>query len=424
MSSPTILYVARRPPYPLSSGTAIRQFHLLREYAKWGKVRLVCFASPDEQAAALPGLSEHCDHIDFISPATTYRSRMPARVPPVIASLLAMATPYPRTIAWEFSSALARAVERSSNSADIVHVAKLHMAPYGLALRRRRPQRQPVVLDLDDVEATARARQLRLTTFKTWASRVFWYQDLLRFQLYQRAAIRAFDRVFVCSEHDRRNLMASNVVVVPNGVTVPDSPLPLQSDGRTMIFCGLLAYEPNVDAAEFFCRSVLPRIQQRVRHARLLIIGRSPSHRVRALHDGTGVFVHGDVPDVREYYGRAAIAVVPLRSGGGTRLKILEAWSLGVPVVSTSIGCEGLEGVPGRHHVVADDPDDFATACVALLQDPQRRDELAQSARELVGRYRWDTITPAVVEIASALLSTGRYPVTKRPVYRSATSDS
>jgi glycosyltransferase involved in cell wall biosynthesis len=242
------------------------------------------------------------------------------------------------------------------------------------------------------------ARTLRYVQFRSLASRVFQHYDLLRLWWYQTRAIRRFDRVFVCSDRDRRRLGRDNVVVVPNGVAVPPELPAREPDARTILFCGVLSYAPNVDAIRFFVSAILPRVRHEVPDARLLVVGRTPTPEIRALHDGTTVVVEADVPSVAAYYRRAALAVAPLRMGGGTRIKILEAWALGVPVVSTTIGCEGLEGVNGIHLRVADEPDRFARACVELLRDPSVGAPLAVAGRQLVReRYRWEAVTERAV---------------------------
>jgi glycosyltransferase involved in cell wall biosynthesis len=195
------------------------------------------------------------------------------------------------------------------------------------------------------------------------------------------------------------------VVVVRNGTTVAPAPPSSDTDGRTLLFCGHLSYPPNVDGLEFFVGQILPEIRSEIPDVRLLIVGRTPGPRIRALHDGGAIRVEADVPSVADYYRKATVAIVPLRFGGGTRLKIPEAWSLGVPVVSTAFGCEGLGAVDGEHLLIADRPREFARACVALLRTPALRQRLAARGRELAWReYRWETIGARLATFAQQLL--------------------
>jgi glycosyltransferase involved in cell wall biosynthesis len=311
----------------------------------------------------------------------------------------------PTGVTWSRSADMTSVIERLSVDADIVHVARLPMVSQVEPLLARRGSRPGMVLDLDDVESTAAYRQLRNGRGKGLLQRLFEYYDLARLCAYQARAMRRFDRVFVCSEKDRRRLARSSVVVVPNGTRVPASLPVRRPDGRTLIFCGLLSYGPNVDAVQFLVKAIFPEIRRAVPDARLLIVGRAARPEIRALHDDKHVVVATDVPSVTEYYASSTIAVVPLRSGGGTRIKILEAWAHGVPVVSTTIGREGLDGVHGRHLMVADRPREFAARCVALLRSPDQSDRLVREGWRLVSEsYRWDDIgRKAVADVATLL---------------------
>jgi polysaccharide biosynthesis protein PslH len=174
----------------------------------------------------------------------------------------------------------------------------------------------------------------------------------------------------------------------------------------TLLFCGLLSYWPNEDAVRFFVDSIFPDIRRQLPSVRLVIIGRGPSEQVRALADGTSIKLEADVPSVADYYRRATMGIVPLRIGGGTRIKILEAWALGVPVVSTSIGCEGLDGMNGEHFIVADTPQDFTKACVDLFRSSSLREHLVQRGRELAfSKYRWEMSTKKAVSAVQDLLN-------------------
>ena len=163
---------------------------------------------------------------------------------------------------------------------------------------------------------------------------------------------------------------ASRVAVVPNAIdmarsTVGDVP----RGSRTLLFCGTLNYEPNVDAILWFAREILPRLQAKHADLKVLVVGHKPSAEVTALAADPSIFVHPDVPDVRPFYEQAAIVIVPIRIAAGTRIKILEAGACRRPVVSTTIGAEGLDLTPGTNCLIADDPIDFAQRCSEILTD-------------------------------------------------------
>jgi glycosyltransferase involved in cell wall biosynthesis len=205
-----------------------------------------------------------------------------------------------------------------------------------------------------------------------------------------------FARVAVCSEADaaRWPNEAERVWVVPNGTSdllFERAPIP-RIPGR-LVFVGTLGYRPNEDALLFFVSQILPRLIEREPGVTLAIVGRKPPASISRLHDGSRVFVHSDVADVAPYVQEAAVSIVPLRVGGGTRLKILESLALRTPVVSTTIGAEGLEFQSGEHLLLADTAEDFAEAVLCLIQNAQTRERLsAQGAARTSELYRWSSI--------------------------------
>ena len=171
------------------------------------------------------------------------------------------------------------------------------------------------------------------------------------------------------------------------------------------MFTGVMGYEPNADAAQYFCNQIFPLVRREVKDARLLIVGHASPPTVQRLAEIGNVSVTGSVADVLPYYQQARLSVVPLRGGGGTRLKILEAMALGRPVVSTSIGCEGLAVRDGIHLEIADEPVAFAQRVVRLLLDRRLREQLAGNARRLVEeRYEWSVIAEKLLAVYRRLL--------------------
>jgi glycosyltransferase involved in cell wall biosynthesis len=169
------------------------------------------------------------------------------------------------------------------------------------------------------------------------------------------------------------------------------------------MFIGSMDYPPCVDAALYFCREIFPRIRHTISAAEFWIVGRNPGSEVLQLA-GDGVHVTGQVDDVIPYYRQSTVCVVPLRAGGGTRLKILEAMALGRPVVSTTIGCEGLDVVDGVHLLIADTPEQFAEKTIRLLTDRQLYQDISANGRQLVvTKYDWNIITSHLTQIYSEL---------------------
>lgn len=210
------------------------------------------------------------------------------------------------------------------------------------------------------------------------------------------ALCRKADLVLTTSERDQatlqRFLPSTNVEVVPNGVDIEVfQHHSVNQISDQIIFTGAMNYYPNIDAVLSFASNCWPLVRAQIPSATWLIVGREPPLEVRRLGELLGVTVTGGVPDVRAYLASSAVALAPLRVGGGTRLKILEAFAMGKAVVSTSMGCEGLCAVPEEHLLVADHPELFARAVVQLLQDGEMRVRLGRAGRELVEeKYSWE----------------------------------
>jgi len=401
-----ILYIAPSIPYPLNNGMALRGYHLLRAYSKVGLVKLACFANDD--GAAAEGVREFCEAVYPVPTNTILRREHGAGWQ----ARWEMARTLVPAIATGFTSPqLSQLVARWTDWADVVHVAKLWMIPNAerlLGPGRRGGAR--TILDLDDIETVVKRRYLAVNRPTRWTRRVFERYDLWRLSRYQARALKRFDRVLVCSDRDRALLGHRNVAVIPNGATCPAQPLPEEGDGRTLLCVSNFAYPPNVEGLAFLVKDVLPLIRRDIPDVRLLVVGRKASANGLGLETDANIRVVSDPPSLEPYYREATISVVTLRIGGGTRLRILEAMALGRAVVSTSVGCEGLDVTDDEHLLVADDAPELARQCVTLLQDPDRRRRLAIRGRALVEeRYTWDSIENRVRKAAEELLDARRH---------------
>jgi polysaccharide biosynthesis protein PslH len=214
---------------------------------------------------------------------------------------------------------------------------------------------------------------------------------------YEKSVVRTFHHIVAVSEHDR-HLMSewtdpARITVVPTGVDLQQyRPGPISGAVDLLVlFVGAMDWEPNVDAAEYFCRNIWPSIQAKVSAARFRIVGRNPVRRVQRLASSS-VEVTGSVPSIVDHLRESAVVVVPLRVGGGTRLKIYEAMATGKAVVSTSVGAEGLDVQHGQDIVLADAPVAFAEAVTALLQDVELRRSYERAAAALAVKYDWTAI--------------------------------
>jgi glycosyltransferase involved in cell wall biosynthesis len=226
----------------------------------------------------------------------------------------------------------------------------------------------------------------------------------------ERAACLRADLTLTVSDSDRRHLAdlapRARIRAIPTGVdTRYFTPNVACEVPNRLVFTGSMDWHPNEDAMLHFVDNILPLIRREIPDVSLAIVGRRPTERLRQAAARHDVVVTGTVDDVRPYIGEAAVYVVPLRAGGGTRLKIFEALAMAKPVVSTTVGAEGLALTPDREFVAADQPDEFAGAVVALLRDPARRKELGRAGRRLVEqRYSWAHVAAEFEARCEALL--------------------
>lgn len=297
----------------------------------------------------------------------------------------------------------------ASRRFDLVNLEFPYLAHYRLRVSPPGTPLPAVVLDAHDIayHITRQVAQGESGLFRKAYATANWKK--LRDE--ELAAFRAVDAVAVCSELDRGRLLAdvptARVEVVPNAVDLarferrPTDPSP---DERTVLFFGLLATAPNIDGLRFFVREIWPKVVSCRPDARFRIVGASPNQAVKELC-GNGVELVGFVDDLRPHLAAAAVVVVPLRLGSGTRLKIVEAFAMGKAVVSTRLGAEGLEAVADRDLCVADDPSAFASHVARLLNEPATAARLGESGRKLVSeRYTWGTAADALERLYRGVL--------------------
>lgn len=398
-----VLFVTLGSPYPPENGAKIRDYSLVSHVAARRPTALLSLVASEEEAERLQSADLECERIEAI--LTPRRSAV--RELSAAAAHVARGEPLATSSFYfdEVASRIRAAI--AAHRADVVQFEHSFMASYARAVPGDSGVR--TVLSLHNVGSRQYRTMLRMNV-PPHERALFALKWLLMLGWEERHA-RRFDHVVVVSDEERRLLHATDsslpVTVVENGVdTRTLTPLDPPSTANTMLFVGTFAYPPNVDAVVHFCESILPLVRRRIPDARLVAVGLDPPERVRRLARAGAVEIAGSVADVVPYYRDAAIAVVPLRAGGGTRLKILEAMALGRPVVSTSLGCEGLAAVDGEQIAVADTPHRFADAIVELLGDRGRRERMAREARRLVEeRYDWRVAGDTLVALYDRLVA-------------------
>lgn len=259
--------------------------------------------------------------------------------------------------------------------------------------------RTPVVLFQHNVESALWQRQAKheANVFKRLAFKI----ESAKMSAYERAAVRRFRHVIAVSDHDRELMSAmtdkSRISVVPTGVDLAEygaltkKPRP-QNDEPNVLFLGSMDWEANIDGVDFFCRDVWPAVKAAVPAAKFWVVGRNPPPRI-VTRASDSIVVTGRVDSVLPYLHDAAVFVVPLRIGGGTRLKIYEAMAAGKASVSTTIGAEGLDVHHADDILLADDAESFAAAVVDLLRNDEKRSRLGENAARLAAQYDWAIIS-------------------------------
>ncbi len=408
-----ILFLTPQLPYPPHQGTTIRNYNIMANLAPRHEIHLLSFVrSQDEIARATP-LHQHCRRIEGI-PAPR-RSPLKRFLSLFLSPLPDMALRLPSA---EFQARLAATLRRVPF--DVVQIEGIEMARYWMLEVRNWKldhKAEPPTSIFDDHNAEyvlqQRAFETDVRQPRRWVAAIYSLIQWKKLSRYEAMICQLADGVVAVSETDKvalqRLVPGLNVTVVPNAVDVDyytsadiqPSPLP----PRSLVFTGKMDFRPNVDAVLWFCQEVLPLVRREMTDVSFYIVGQSPHRRVLRLADDPAVTVTGYVDDVRPYITGASVYVVPLRIGGGTRLKVLEAMAMSKPIVSTSLGCEGFEGlVPGQELSIADSPQEFARRVIELLDDVPRRERLGQAGRRFVEeRYDWRLIVPRLERIYAKL---------------------
>jgi glycosyltransferase involved in cell wall biosynthesis len=311
-------------------------------------------------------------------------------------------------------SALQRALDQvlRTKRFDVVNLeftflghCDLRQAPPGETL-------PPLIVDSHNIDYDLARQYAR--TGDSLGRRLYYEVNWRKLRREELGTYRSADGVYLCSAADERRLLdeipKARTAVIPNAADVEHyQPRPTDppADGHTVVFFGLLSYAPNVDGVLHFVHDIWPRIAQAHPQARCKIIGGQPPSSLLALA-GPRIELAGFVPDLRPHLAAATVVVVPLRFGGGTRLKIVEAMAMGKAIVSTSLGAEGIDAVPGRDILIADNPSAFADAVTSLMIDPDLAGRIGRSARQLVvGRYAWSGAARVLEEFYRGVIHVG-----------------
>jgi len=382
-----ILMLTPYAPYPPNSGARIRQWEQIKYLSHRHELTLVCFAFSKEEFGYRKMLEKFCKQAVFV------RHPFIAPLPHLSAS---DKSPWP-IMTFSMQEMRETLKKLREQNFDIVIIDFIFMAQYHDIFSCG------VILQEHNIESNLFQQYASLpdvsekTIMGVKKDRTFWKATWMFMTAYESRVWRQFPLRFTVSTKDKEELdsrcPSGRTVVIENGVNTREKTLLEYRNYKNILFMGTMNYYPNIDAVFYLVKTIMPLIWERDQAVTLCIAGMNPPKEIRDLASDSRIEIAGTPDDMREIAGQCCLTVVPLRLGGGTRIKILDAFAMGLPVISTSLGCEGLEVADGKHIVIRDDPQAFAESVLRVISDPLRAESLRMSGRKLVeDRYDWTKI--------------------------------
>ena len=401
-----VLIIAHKNPNPPRGGATLRNFNLMKECSRNHELHLITFTQepylrdPEKMQESIEGLRKYCKHVEvFKIPTNSNRFSW------YLLLFLNLFSLQPYSVWWFWSPKLKRAIQEHlrKHSFDLVEIGTIaHMQYAKLA-----PD-LPKLLIHHNVESELLYRRSR--TAKGLLARTYLWYQAYKLRRLEKKAFEVFDYHTVVSMRDKKTLLeigpGANIEVVDNGV---DTDFFTPSDGPvepyTIVYVGSLGWYPNAEAMIYFSREIWPLLKREIPSIKLNLVGDGPPKELVEFGKKDPAFrLLGLVDDVRPYILKSAVYVVPITVGGGTRLKILDAMALGKAIVSTSIGCEGINTIDGENIMIADTPREFVEKIARLFCDEGLRRRLGARARETaVEYYSWKKIAPKLERIYELL---------------------
>lgn len=395
-----ILFLTQILPYPPASGPKVKTWHVLRYLSQRGhKITLASFVRPEE----LPYIEAVKEVCAAVYAVPVYRSR----VSDIAYFCRSMISKRPFLVERDDLSEMRAVVNHvvKSEPVDVIHADQLTMTQFGFPLNLNGGKKPVLVFDAHNAVWTITERMKENAPF--YLKPALWLETN-RIKRYEGMIVSDFHTTLAVTEPDRLALMeavhaystngkdVAPISVIPIAVdTHQIQPVPREADSLNILTMGTLYYPPNADGIRWFAQEVFPLVRQRIPKATLTIVGKNPPKDfVRLAADPTsGVTVSGFVEGLDPYFAKSALMVIPVRAGGGMRVRILEAFARAMPVVTTTVGLEGIHAEPGKDVLVGDSPADFARAVIELLQDKMLQNTLASNGRKLVeNKYDWQVV--------------------------------
>lgn len=410
-----VLFLTQLLPYPLVGGQKIRAYYMLRQLALNHDVTLVSFTREDDRVEDIDHLRDLCTAVYTIP----MQRSMVKNIQAVLESLLkGKSIVITRDQLPAMHVCLRKLVMETEF--DVIHADQTAMAQYALFAQEAATNKPRIVLDQHNALYLVVARQARHERGRL--QRLLWRWEAKRLVAYEADICRRFDHVITVTQEDKEALLCLYPSVEAAQLAAHFSSLPIcvdpyeqpvlsreGVDDKQIIFLGTMFWPPNIEGALWFAEEVLPLVLQRVPQAKFKIVGKNPPSAIVNLQTAGSqladhVEVTGFVADVEPILARSRVFVVPLLAGGGMRVKILDAWQWGLPVVSTTIGAEGIQTQHGENILLADDAQAFADAVVDILVDAELAHDLRVNGRSWVlQNYNWHTTYPQLDEIYAQL---------------------
>ncbi len=378
-----LLIITYRLPTDLCSGDQYTIHNMLKHFSKDHEITLAAFVTSHAQSKELGAVAPYCKRIELVllSKWQSYWNVM-----------VGLLSSLPLQVCYYGSRKMRNKVQQliEEENIDVAYCYHLRSGQY-LSTTLRCPR----VLDLKPVQSLNLRRMKNHVTNPL--KRLIYQLEYKRTRKYEPELIDKFDQCLVISDTDLKEVdptsSLKNIMINPHGLDTEQfapSENSVKEPG-SIIFSGKMNYDPNIDAAIFFCKEIFPLIQTRVPDVKLYIVGIDPTPEIKALANDPAIIVTGWVEDIREYMSRVQVAIDPLRIGAGLQNKVLENMSMGIPMVVTSIANEGIKAKHAEHLLVADTPADFAEQTIRLLDDSELRDRLGGMARTFItNNWTWE----------------------------------
>lgn len=419
-----ILWLSHLIPYPPKAGVLLRAYNMLREISQGNEVDLIAFNQEnlirplleDYEEGILNAkkqLESFCCSVSFHeTPIDKYRWSQQWL------ALKSLITPSPYNIAWLQSSSYRNAVAQALNEKnyDLVHIDTISLIPYFDLVRHI-----PTVLDHHNIESHMLFR--RSDNESHWLKKLYFKQEAWRLEQYEKNYCPKVTLNISCSDMDSERLKGiapnANVLSIANGVDIEYfKPLSDSDDGKTLIFAGTLNWYPNIEAVNFIAEQLWPKLKQAIPDIRIDIIGANPQENILQLSQREKNFcVHGFVNDLRPYLDNAAICLCPITDGGGTKLKVLDAFAMAKTMIAHPIACEGIDVINGVNVYFAETADDYIDAITKLLNNSGQRQKIGRNARQLVeDNYSYHSIGEFLRQQYERLCDKNRYSPEKQTI--------